>query len=117
MATKRASPAVQKRVEALREELRLHDHRYYVLAKPSISDTQYDKLMRELMDLERAHPELVTPDSPSQRVGGEPTKEFPAVLHAAPMLSLSNTYNEDEVREFDRRIRSLLGKDPHRYVC
>jgi DNA ligase (NAD+) len=117
MATKRAGPAIQKRVEALREQLNQHDHRYYVLAKPSISDAQYDKLMRELQDLEREHPELFAPDSPSQRVGGEPTKEFPTVTHASPMLSLSNTYNEDEVHEFDRRIRSLLGKEPYRFVC
>ncbi|HXG37142.1 MAG TPA: NAD-dependent DNA ligase LigA [Bacteroidota bacterium] len=117
MPAKKASPAIRKRVEALREKLREHDYRYYVLAKPVISDEEYDKLMKELIDLEREYPELVTPDSPSQRVGGEPTKEFPTVTHAVPMLSLSNTYSEEEVLEFDRRVRSLLGKEPYRYVC
>lgn len=117
MPAKQASPAIRKRVEALREKLREHDYRYYVLAKPVISDEEYDKLMKELIDLEREYPELVTPDSPSQRVGGEPTKEFPTVTHAVPMLSLSNTYSEEEVLEFDRRVRSLLGKEPYRYVC
>lgn len=117
MPAKQASPAIRKRVEALREKLREHDYRYYVLAKPVISDEEYDRLMEELIRLEREYPELVTPDSPSQRVGGEPTKEFPTVTHAVPMLSLSNTYNEEEVLEFDRRVRSLLGKEPYRYVC
>lgn len=117
MATKRAGPAIQKRAEALREKILEHDHRYYVLAKPTISDHQYDAVMQELLDLEREYPELLTPDSPSQRVGGKPTKEFPSVTHAVPMISLSNTYNEEEVHEFDRRVRSLLGKEPYRYVC
>lgn len=117
MTTKQAPPAVRKRVEALREKLRDHDYRYYVLAEPVISDEQYDRLMKELIDLEREYPGLLAPDSPSQRVGGEPTKEFPTVTHAVPMRSLSNTYNEEEVREFDRRVRSLLGKEPFRYVC
>jgi DNA ligase (NAD+) len=117
MPAKQAPPAIVKRVEALREQLREHDYRYYVLAQPVVSDETYDKLMAELIRLERAYPELVTPDSPSQRVGGEPMKEFPTVVHAVPMLSLSNTYNEEEVREFDRRVRSLLGKEPFRYVC
>ena len=112
-----AGTSIAKRIEVLRSQLREHDHRYYVLAQPTISDTEYDRLMRELLDLEAAHPELSTPDSPSQRVGGEPTKEFPTVTHDVPMLSLSNTYSEEEVRDFDRRVRSLLGKDPFRYVC
>jgi DNA ligase (NAD+) len=117
MPAKQAPPAIRKRVEALRQKLREHDYRYYVLAKPVISDEEYDKLMEELLTLERQYPELVTPDSPSQRVGGEPTKGFPTVTHAVPMLSLSNTYNEEEVLDFDRRVRSLLGKEPYRYVC
>lgn len=112
-----ASTSITKRIEVLRSQLREHDYRYYVLAQPTISDGEYDRLMRELLDLEAAHPELSAPDSPSQRVGGEPTKEFPTVTHAVPMLSLSNTYNEEEVRDFDRRVRSLIGKDPFRYVC
>ncbi len=107
----------KKRMEALRSELREHDHRYYVLAQPAISDSQYDALMRELMGLERLHPELITPDSPSHRVGGAPTKEFPSVTHSVPMLSLSNTYNEEDVLDFDRRVKSLLGNEPYQYVC
>ncbi|HEY5615953.1 MAG TPA: NAD-dependent DNA ligase LigA, partial [Bacteroidota bacterium] len=117
MASQKVSPAIQKRVETLREKLREHDYRYYVLARPSISDRQYDALMRELLDLEQANPSLAAPDSPTQRVGGEPTKEFPTVTHGAAMLSLSNTYNEEEVLEFDRRVKSLLGKEPYRYIC
>jgi DNA ligase (NAD+) len=117
MASTRATPTARKRLERLRDQLRDHDYRYYVLAQPTISDAAYDALMKELLELERAYPELVTPDSPSQRVGGEPTKEFPPVTHAVPMLSLSNTYNEEEVREFDRRVRSMLNKEPVKYVC
>ena len=111
------SAGILKRLEDLRSQLRQHDYRYHVLAQPTISDQQYDRLMEELLDLEKAHPELITPDSPSQRVGGKPTKEFPAVTHATPMLSLSNTYNEEDVRDFDRRVRSVLGEQPFRYVC
>ena len=117
MATGTASVSTIKRIEELRTLLREHDHRYYVLAQPSISDQEYDRLMQELLELEHAHPGLVTPDSPTQRVGGQPTKEFQTVTHAVPMLSLSNTYNEDEVKDFDRRVGSMLGKDPYRYVC
>mgnify|MGYP001615961237 FL=1 len=117
MATGTASASTTKRIEELRTLLREHDYRYYALAQPTISDREYDRLMRELIELERTHPDLVTPDSPSQRVGGQPTKEFPTVAHTVPMLSLSNTYNEEEVTDFDRRVRSMLGKDPIRYVC
>jgi DNA ligase (NAD+) len=111
------SSSIAKRVEVLRAQLREHDYRYYVLAEPAISDADYDRLMRELLDLEAAHPELSAPDSPSQRVGGEPTKEFPTVTHDVPMLSLSNTYSEEEVRDFDRRVQSSVGNDNLRYVC
>jgi DNA ligase (NAD+) len=112
-----APPSVVQRVESLRRELREHDYRYYVLARPTISDEEYDRLMRELLELEKNYPSLVTPDSPTQRVGGQPTKEFPTVTHAVPMLSLSNAYTEEEMRDFDRRVRSLLGNEPFRYVC
>jgi len=105
------------RVEKLRKQIREHDYRYYVLAQPAVSDAEYDRLMRELNELEKKYPELVTPDSPTQRVGGEPTKEFPTVSHAVPMLSLSNALNEEEARDFDRRVRSFLKSDPFRYVC
>jgi DNA ligase (NAD+) len=111
------SASILKRIENLRAQLREHDYRYYVLAQPTISDQDYDRRMRELLNLEKAYPETVTPDSPSQRVGGQPTKEFQTVAHAVPMLSLSNTYNEEEVRDFDRRVRSVLGQEAFRYVC
>ena len=112
-----ARAGIIKRLERLRAQLREHDHRYYVLAQPTIADEEYDRLLRELLDLEAVHLELVTPDSPSQRVGGQPTKEFPTVVHDVPMLSLSNTYNEEELRDFDRRVRSALIDEPCRYVC
>ncbi|MGB9591889.1 MAG: DNA ligase LigA-related protein, partial [Candidatus Kryptoniota bacterium] len=101
--------SIAARAEELREEIRKHDYNYYVLAQPTISDYEYDMLMKELSDLEKEYPEIVTPDSPTQRVSGEPTKEFPQVLHSIPMLSLANTYNEAELRDFDRRVQSLLG--------
>lgn len=107
----------ERRVEELKRELAEHDYRYYVLAEPAISDYQYDLLLKELERLEVTYPDLRTPDSPTERVGGEPTKEFPSVDHKTPMLSLSNTYSEEEVYEFDRRVRSLLNKEPYRYVC
>ncbi len=105
------------RVEALREAIRKHEHLYYVLSRPEISDPEFDALDRELKDLEAAHPELVTPDSPTQRVGGAALSEFPSVAHAAPMLSLENTYSEDEVREFETRVRRQLGETPLSYVA
>jgi DNA ligase (NAD+) len=116
MASEQRS-SLPKRIETLRSQIRAHDQRYYVLAQPTISDVEYDSLMRELMELEHLHPELVTPDSPSQRVGATPTKEFPTVNHSVPMLSLANTYSEEEIQDFDRRIRCLLGDVPFNYVC
>lgn len=105
------------RVEKLRKELHEHDYRYYVLAEPTISDEQYDRMMRELAELEEQYPELRSPDSPTQRVGGQPTKEFATVTHHPPMLSLANSYSEEEIREFDRRVRNLLGGESPRYVA
>jgi DNA ligase (NAD+) len=110
-------PSVVLRIEALRSEIFNHDYRYYVLADPTITDEAYDALLRELINLEQAHPELITADSPSQRVGGMPAKEFPPVVHAVPMLSLANTYTEDELRDFDRRVRGLLKDASVEYVC
>jgi DNA ligase (NAD+) len=112
-----ASASIRRRAETLRTELQEHDYRYYVLAEPTIPDETYDALLRELQDLEERHPELRTADSPTQRVGGEPTKEFPTVTHDPPMLSLANTYSAGEVREFDRRVREILGGDPPTYVA
>lgn len=101
----------------MREKIRYHEHRYYVLDDPEISDYEFDQLMRRLGDLEREHPELVTADSPTQRVGGEAAKEFPTVRHATPMMSLDNTYSVDELHEFDRRVRELSGRSDIEYVA
>ncbi|MEW6509709.1 MAG: NAD-dependent DNA ligase LigA [Bacteroidota bacterium] len=106
-----------RRIERLRKELHEHDYRYFVLAEPTISDEEYDRLMRELRELETRYPELRTPDSPTQRVGGEPTKEFATVLHSPPMLSLANTYSEEEIRDFDRRVWELLEGEKPTYVA
>ena len=109
-------PNIIRRVQRLREKLHEHDYLYYVLARPVISDEEYDRLMRELQELEQAHPDLRTADSPTQRVGGQPTKEFPTVAHDPPMLSLGNAYAEEEIRDFDRRVRELLGDGSPTYV-
>src|SRR6266498_1862268 len=90
------------------EEIRRHDHAYYVEAKPAISDFAYDQLYRELLDLEKQFPELATPDSPSQRVGGKPLSEFKPSQHLVPMMSLDNTYSQDEVRQFVERVQKLV---------
>ena len=106
-----------QRARTLREAIAYHARRYYIDADPDISDAAYDALLRELEEIERDYPNLVTPDSPTQRVGGEPLSEFRTVLHAAPMLSLQNTYDEGELREFDARVRRFLGSDdPPDYV-
>ena len=110
-------PKIIKRVYKLREEINKHDRLYYVLAEPEISDYDYDKLYSELKEIEKKYPDLVTPDSPTQRVGGETTKEFPNVKHSTPMLSLSNTYSEDDIRDFDRKARELLRAQIIHYVC
>jgi DNA ligase (NAD+) len=105
-----------REVERLRDELRRHEHLYYVLDSPEISDAEYDALMRRLDELEKKHPELASPDSPTQRVGGKPREGFVKVRHSSPMLSLDNALNEAELREFDRRVRELLGSKEFRYV-
>src|SRR6266542_1113542 len=92
----------------LAEQIQAHDYAYYVLAKPAISDREYDQLHRELLDLEKQFPELATPDSPSQRVGGQPLDGFSQVQHALPMMSLDNTYSQQEVRDFVKRVQKLL---------
>ena len=106
----------QKRIADLRQQIRRHDYLYYVEAKPEISDFEYDKLYAELKKLEEQHPDLVTPDSLTQRVGGKPLKEFKPVRHAVPMMSLDNTYSVDELREFDNRVRKLLPGEKVEYV-
>lgn len=108
--------SVEKEIERLRDEIRRHEYLYYVLNQPEISDFEFDQLMRRLQDLEREHPELVTPDSPTQRVGGQPAAEFPKVRHSVQMLSLDNTYSVEELQDFDRRVRELSGRAQVDYV-
>src|SRR2546421_2101368 len=103
--------------ERLREEIQRHEHLYYVLDAPAITDAEYDALIARLRELETAHPELITPESPTQRVGGKPREGFVKVPHSSPMLSLDNALNETELREFDRRVRDLLGGAPYEYVA
>jgi DNA ligase (NAD+) len=107
----------QTKIEDLREKLRRHEHLYYVLDQPEISDAEFDAMMRELRTLEEAHPEFASPHSPTQRVGGKPREGFLKVRHSAPMLSLDNALNDDELRAFDRRVQELLGGAPYRYVA
>jgi len=104
------------RINELREQIRRHDRLYYVDAAPEISDRQYDRMLAELGELEGKHPDLVTPDSPTQRVGGEPIEGFETVAHGSPMLSIDNTYNRDQLREFDDRIRRALGGAKFHYL-
>jgi DNA ligase (NAD+) len=105
------------RIAKLRDEIRRHERLYYVLDQPEISDEEYDALERELRDLEAQFPELVTPDSPTQRVGERPSDEFPSFVHQVPMLSLDNTYSEDELREFEERIFRLVGRREMTYAA
>src|SRR5437763_14683362 len=115
MATNPAAAA--REVERLREEIQRHEHSYYVLDAPEITDAEYDLLIGRLRDIETAHPELIAPDSPTQRVGGKAREGFVKVPHSSPMLSLDNALNEAELRAFDRRIRDLLGGTPYEYVA
>src|SRR5690348_13204939 len=106
-----------REIEKLREQLRRHEHLYYVLDQPEITDAEYDALIRKLQESEKAHPALITPDSPTQRVGGKAREGFVKVRHSAPMLSLDNALNEAELRAFDRRVRELLDGETFRYVA
>ncbi len=110
------SDVIGNQIETLRREINDHDHRYYVLNEPTIDDPTYDKLFNQLKQLEEAHPHLITSDSPTQRVGGEPLSGFEHVDHAVPMLSVDNTYDETQLREFDQRVAKGLGGEPYRYV-
>jgi DNA ligase (NAD+) len=111
-----AADRIHKQLEDLRRQLRDHDHAYYVLDKPQISDREYDRLMQSLKDLEAKHPELVTPDSPTQRVGGEATTQFNAVRHRVPMLSLDNTYSPEELFAWHERVTKTLKDEKPRFV-
>jgi DNA ligase (NAD+) len=108
---------LERKIEALREKIRHHEHLYYVLDSPEISDAEFDKLMQQLKDLEAEHPSLLTPDSPTQRVGGKPRDGFVKVPHSSPMLSLDNTYNEEELRDWERRVHELSGRSDVDYAC
>jgi DNA ligase (NAD+) len=112
-----ASQQIQQRAHELREQIGHHEHLYYVLDKPEISDADYDALMNELKALEQAHPELITPDSPTQRVGGKPREGFVKLPHSTPMLSLDNAYNEQELRDWARRVHELAGTTRVEFVC
>jgi DNA ligase (NAD+) len=109
---------ILQEIQKLRKDLQHHNYLYYVLSQPEISDYEYDRLLKKLGVLEKQCPEFITPDSPTQRVSGEPTKVFPVVRHRKQMLSLANTYNEEEIIDFDRRVRSLLNEnESYEYVC
>jgi DNA ligase (NAD+) len=107
----------EKQIETLRDQIRHHEYLYYVLDRPEISDFEFDKLIQQLQQLEAEHPELITPDSPTQRVGGKPREGFVKVRHSSPMLSLDNTYNEEELRAWERRVHELTGVKSVDYVC
>ncbi len=115
-ATK-ASGAVKKEAEELREKLRYHEYRYHVLDDPEISDAAYDRMMVRLKEIEAAYPELVTPDSPTLRVGGAPREGFQTVRHARPMLSLDNAFSHDALRDWDRRVREISGREDIEYIA
>src|SRR5438552_2444256 len=112
-----ASKDLSKKIEDLREKIRHHEYRYYVLDDPQISDAEFDQLMNQLIKLETEHPDLITADSPSQRVGGKPREGFLKVRHSSPMLSLDNTYSEDELCNWERRVHELSGQKEVEYVC
>lgn len=112
----RQSDAIAEEIKKLRDEIHHHDYLYYTKSEPEISDREYDQLMQRLKDLEKEHPDLVTPDSPTQRVGERPIEGFERVRHAVPMLSIDNTYNFGELQEFHRRVRRTLGVDEVDYV-
>jgi DNA ligase (NAD+) len=112
-----ASKDIEQRIEALREKVRHHESRYFVLDDPEISDYDFDKLVEQLKKLEAEHPNLITPDSPTQRVGGRPREGVVKVPHSSPMLSLDNTYNEQELRDWERRVHELSGRKDVDYVC
>jgi DNA ligase (NAD+) len=112
-----AAKDIEKKIETLREKIRHHEYLYYVLDNPEISDQDFDRLMQQLKDLETENPSLITPDSPTRRVGGKPREGFVKVRHSSPMLSLDNTYSEAELRGWERRVHELTGRKDVDYVC
>ena len=109
--------ALEKKIKSLRDKIRHHEHLYYVLDQPELTDAEFDKLMNELKRIEAEHPELVTPDSPTQRVGGKPREGFVKARHSSPMLSLDNAYTEEELRAWERRVHELSGRTEVEYMC
>ncbi len=114
--TKLSKEKAEKKIKALREKIREHEYKYFVLDDPSISDAEFDKLMQKLIKLEEEFPELITEDSPTQRVGGEVLDEFEKVEHSATMLSLDNAFGADDLRDFDQRIKKNLADEDYQYV-
>ena len=112
-----APAAIDKKIEALREKIRHHEYRYYVLDDPEISDAEFDKLINELKKIEAEHPDWITPDSPTQRVGGKAREGFVKARHSSPMLSLDNAYSEEELRDWERRVHELSGRKDVEFVC
>jgi DNA ligase (NAD+) len=108
MTSRTSAPDPATEAESLRETIRHHEHQYYVLDQPEISDAEYDELVQRLQRIERDHPDLIRPDSPTRRVGGKPREGFQKVAHSSPMLSLDNALDENELRAFDGRVRELL---------
>src|SRR5689334_10863799 len=117
LAMASSTKEVVTKIEALREKIRHHEYRYFVLDDPEISDFDFDKLVEQLKKLEAGHPDLITPDSPTQRVGGKPREGVVKVAHSSPMLSLDNTYSEEELRDWERRVHELSGHKDVDYVC
>jgi DNA ligase (NAD+) len=112
-----ATKDIEKRIETLRDKIRHHEYRYYVIDDPEISDAEFDQLMIQLKKLEDEHPKLITPDSPTQRVGGKPREGVVKAAHSSPMLSLDNTYNVEDLRGWERRVHELSGRNDIDYVC
>jgi DNA ligase (NAD+) len=117
MSSSAGDKKLEKKIEVLREKIRHHEYRYYVLDDPEISDADFDSLMNELKRLEAEHPALVTPDSPTQRVGGKPREGFVKAKHSSPMLSLDNAYSKEELRDWERRVHELSGRTDLEYMC
>src|SRR2546423_5408299 len=113
---KRGGENVAKRADALRQEIRRHEHSYFVLDQPEISDAEFDALILDLRRIEEERPDLITADSPTQRVGGVASEQFAKVRHRSPMLSLQNAFDEQEIRAFDKRVRAAVGGDAA-YCC
>ena len=117
MSTRNQTEKAAQQIERLRDLIRRHDHLYYVLDSPEISDGEYDGLLRELRRLEELHPDLVTPDSPTQRVSGEPSERFQTVRHPVPLLSLGNVFTDEELEAWERRAMNLIPGEAIDYYC